>query len=112
MPTIQAFHGLRYDLGHVGSLSEVIAPPYDVIDEAMQKELYEKHPANAVRLILNRQEPGDTGDEKYGRAAQFLKNWRREGVLQSENQAAIYCCLLYTSPSPRDASLSRMPSSA
>ena len=26
--------------------------------------------------------------------------------------AAIVCCLLYTSPSPRDATLSRMPSSA
>ena len=26
--------------------------------------------------------------------------------------AAIYCCLLYTSPSPRDGLLSRMPSSA
>ena len=25
---------------------------------------------------------------------------------------AIYCCLLYTSPSPRDGLLSRMPSSA
>ena len=25
---------------------------------------------------------------------------------------AVYCCLLYTSPSPRDATLSRMPSSA
>ena len=24
----------------------------------------------------------------------------------------LYCCLLYTSPSPRDATLSRMPSSA
>ena len=91
MPSIQAFHGIRYDLGHVGALSDVIAPPYDVIDEAMQTELYEKHPANAVRLILNRQEPGDSGDEKYQRAASFLKNWRREGVLQGEAQAAIYC---------------------
>ena len=27
-------------------------------------------------------------------------------------QAEIYVCLLYTSPSPRDATLSRMPSSA
>ena len=26
--------------------------------------------------------------------------------------AAVYACLLYTSPSPRDATLSRMPSSA
>ena len=29
-----------------------------------------------------------------------------------ENQKIVYACLLYTSPSPRDATLSRMPSSA
>ena len=28
------------------------------------------------------------------------------------NGAKVYICLLYTSPSPRDATLSRMPSSA
>ena len=32
MVQIEAFQGLRYDLAHVGSLSDVIAPPYDVID--------------------------------------------------------------------------------
>ena len=53
MPSIQAFHGIRYDLGHVGALSDVIAPPYDVIDEAMQTELYEKHPANACLLYTS-----------------------------------------------------------
>jgi uncharacterized protein (DUF1015 family) len=77
MPEIQAFRGLRYDLGHVGSLSDVIAPPYDVINPALQDELYKKHPANVVRLILNRDEPGDgEGNNRYSRAAQFLKNWR------------------------------------
>ena len=34
------------------------------------------------------------------------------GVTQSFANAAIITCLLYTSPSPRDATLSRMPSSA
>ena len=29
-----------------------------------------------------------------------------------ESEALVYDCLLYTSPSPRDATLSRMPSSA
>lgn len=92
MPTVQAFHGIRYDLGHVGALSDVIAPPYDVIDSQLQKELYEKHPANSVRLILNREEPGDaSGDERYDRAAGFLRDWQRQGVLQAENQAALYC---------------------
>ena len=30
----------------------------------------------------------------------------------TENSDALYTCLLYTSPSPRDSSPSRMPSSA
>ncbi len=91
MPSIQAFHGLRYDLGQVGSLTDVVAPPYDVIDSEMQTQLYERHPANVVRLILNREEPGDDNpDNRYKRAARFLKVWRQEGVLQREPQAAIY----------------------
>ena len=32
MADIRAFRGFRYDLGRVGSLSDVVAPPYDVID--------------------------------------------------------------------------------
>lgn len=91
MPEIQAFRGLRYDLGHVGSLADVVAPPYDVIGPQLQDQLYKQHPANVIRLILNRDEPGD--DEKnnrYTRAAQFLRNWRNEGVLFSESQPAIY----------------------
>ena len=131
MPEIQPFRGLRYDLGHVGSLADVVAPPYDVIDSVQQNELYKKHSANVVRLILNREEPGDQGaDARYQRAAQFLRNWTREGVLVSEPEPSLYVyhqqfdhdgiqvtrrgfmcgvklqrfgdCLLYTSPSPRD----------
>ncbi len=91
MPSIQAFRGLRYDLGHVGSLSDVVAPPYDVIGPEFRDALYERHPANAIRLILNREEPGDDDhNNKYQRAARFLKNWRGEGVLTEEPSPAIY----------------------
>ncbi|MDA7951850.1 MAG: DUF1015 domain-containing protein [Pirellulaceae bacterium] len=91
MPDISAFRGLRYDLGHIGSLENVVAPPYDVIDTEMQTALYDKHPANVIRLILNRQEPGDeTGKERYQRAVRFLKNWQKDGVLQSDPLPAIY----------------------
>ena len=66
MPEIQPFRGVRYDLGHVGSLSDVIAPPYDVINDELREELYKKHPCNVIRLILNREEPGDNeADNKY-----------------------------------------------
>ena len=78
-------------MGHVGSLSDVVAPPYDVIGPDLQDELYKKHPANVIRLILNRDEPGDDeANNRYSRAAKFLKNWRSEGVLFTESQAAIY----------------------
>ena len=91
MAEIHAFRGLRYDLGHVGSLSDVLAPPYDVISPQLQDQLYKKHPANVIRLILNRDEPGDDErNNRYSRAAQFLKNWRSEGLLFSESQPAIY----------------------
>lgn len=91
MPEIQAFRGLRYDLGHVGSLSDVIAPPYDVIGPQLQDQLYKKHPANVIRLILNREEPGDdASNNRYARAAKFLKNWRSEGVLATDPDPALY----------------------
>jgi uncharacterized protein (DUF1015 family) len=91
MPQIEAFRALRYDLGHVGSLSDVVAPPYDVIGPELQEQLYKRHPANCIRLILNREEPGDDGqNNRYSRAARFLKNWRGEGVLFTEPDPAIY----------------------
>jgi uncharacterized protein (DUF1015 family) len=91
MPDIQAFRGIRYDLGHVGSLSNVIAPPYDVIDVELQTALYEKHPANVVRLILNRDQSGDDErSNRYTRAARLLRSWQREGILFAEAQPAIY----------------------
>ncbi len=91
MAEVHAFRGLRYDMGHVGSLSDVVAPPYDVIDRELQDELYQKHPANVIRLILNRIEPGDNDQtNRYTRAANFLKNWRREGVLRLEPDPALY----------------------
>ena len=91
MPEIQAFRALRYDLGHVGDLSDVVAPPYDVIGASLQDSLYKRHPANVIRLILNREEPGDTADnDRYSRAARFLKNWQQEGVLAADPDPAIY----------------------
>ncbi len=91
MPQIEAFRALRYDLGHVGSLSDVVAPPYDVIGPEFQDELYKRHPSNCIRLILNREEPGDDAENnRYSRAARFLKNWRDEGVLFTELDPAVY----------------------
>ncbi len=91
MPDISAFRAVRYDLGRVGSLTDVVAPPYDVIDADLQRELYDRHPANVVRLILARDESGDDEhDNRYTRAARQLRAWLRDGVLFTEGDPAIY----------------------
>ena len=46
------------------------------------------------------------GLEKSGEACDHWNRWEEDFEMLSE------LCLLYTSPSPRDATLSRMPSSA
>ncbi|GAA4452650.1 DUF1015 domain-containing protein [Novipirellula rosea] len=90
MPQIAPFAALRYNLDHVGSLSDVIAPPYDVIDPQLQDQLYKKHAANVIRIILNRTEPGDSEDEKYQRAAKFVAQWKSEGVLKQDESPCYY----------------------
>ena len=91
MPNIQPIYGIRYNLAKVGELSDVIAPPYDVISPQFQDELYAKHPNNAVRLILNKMLPtDDEQNNRYIRAKKTLDRWLEEGVLFTESDPAIY----------------------
>ena len=90
MADIQAFNALRYDLAKIGMLSDVVAPPYDVIDEAMQSQLYDRHDNNITRVILNRSQADEAPEMIYERAAKFLKDWRKEEIIQQDNKAAVY----------------------
>lgn len=91
MPKISAFRGLRYNLAQVGSLSDVIAPPYDVVDGALQQQLYDNSPYNFIRLELTRKEAGESDPQAvYERAATLFRQWVREGVFQREPDPAIY----------------------
>src|SRR3954470_3998385 len=91
MPEIRPFRGVRYDIARVGAMSDVVAPPYDVIDPALQDRLYQASPYNIIRLELNRAEPGDGAtSNRYTRAARFLKDWLRDGVLREDAAPALY----------------------
>jgi len=91
MPEIQACRGLRYNLAQVGSLSNCIAPPYDVVDSDLQNHLYGLSPFNFLRLELNRAEDLDQDENAiYQRAARIYRSWRSEGILQTEPDPAIY----------------------
>ncbi len=93
MPDIRPFRAWRYDLGRVGALSDVIAPPYDVIDPPLQDALYARSRYNAVRADFGKEEPGDNEHtNRYTRAARLLKDWQRDGVLRQESDPALYVC--------------------
>jgi uncharacterized protein (DUF1015 family) len=89
MADIAPLTPLRYDLSLLsasGGLASVVAPPYDVIDEAQRAELAARSPYNVVKLIL----PEGEGDTKYANAAELFSAWRKEGVLVRDDQPAFY----------------------
>src|SRR5829696_6916603 len=91
MADIRAFRAFRYDLGRVGALGDVVAPPYDVIDPTLQQTLYDRSPYNVIRLILNKDEPGDNDTRnKYTRAANFLRDWLANDVLVQDSARSLY----------------------
>ncbi len=93
MPDVRPFRGIRYDMTQVGAMSDVVAPPYDVIDPALQDSLYQASPYNIIRLELNKPELADDAEtNRYTRAARYLRDWRREGVLREDDRAALYVC--------------------
>jgi len=91
MAEIQAFRAYRYDLGRVDALSDVLAPPYDVIDPELQQQLYDQSPYNAVRLILNKEEANDSpANNRYTRAAACLRDWQSDGILLQDSARSLY----------------------
>src|SRR5438876_3302066 len=91
MADVRAFRAFRYDLGRVGNLSDVVAPPYDVIDSALQQALYDRSPYNVVRVELNKQEATDTeNNNRYTRAAALLRDWLRDDILLQDSARSLY----------------------
>jgi uncharacterized protein (DUF1015 family) len=82
MAEFTPFHGLRYDCSKV-NLSDVLAPPYDVIKGTMRDELLARSPYNIVEVEL----PLGEDDSKYDEAARVLNAWRGAGVLVADDAA-------------------------
>jgi uncharacterized protein (DUF1015 family) len=93
MADLRAFRGFRYDLGRAGALSELVAPPYDVVDARLQQALYDRSPFNAIRLELTKDQPGDTDAEnRYIRAGRDLKEWIAQDILRQDSLRHLYIC--------------------
>ncbi len=91
MATVLPFRAVRYNTRDPLSLALVTAPPYDCITPAERDELMRTHPHNIVRLILGKDEVGDTAEHnKYTRAADLLNRWLGAGILARDAEPALY----------------------
>lgn len=57
MVEIAPFRGLRYNPEKVGSLADVVIPPYDVISPTEQELFHQISPYNMVHLELGKTTP-------------------------------------------------------
>ena len=91
MVALAPFCGWRYNPLKISKLDEVVSPPYDVIDNELQKELHRRHPWNVIRLELGEDCPWDNEEEnRYTRARRYLDDWRIQGVLVRDEKPALY----------------------
>jgi uncharacterized protein (DUF1015 family) len=99
MADVQPLRALRYDLGVVGSLQSVIAPPYDVIDPEQRAALAARSSHNVVNIDLP--EP-PLGGDAYEEAARLLDLWRRQGAVVRDATPALWALQQdYTGPDGR-----------
>ena len=100
MSQIFPFQGMLYDQTLVGSIKDVVAPPYDIIDAEGQKRLHDRHPHNIIRMELGLDQTGDSSaHNRYTRASATLHTWLNEGILKRDAQPAVYFHTIeYTPP--------------
>ena len=103
MADVRPIYATHYDLGRVGTLQDVAAPPYDVIDAAMREELLARSRYNAVAIDLPKpygeSGPQQTEDDPYERAAGLMEEWRQAGALVADSEPAIWAMTQdYTGP--------------
>ena len=90
MAQIRPFAGIRYSKKHP-DISAMIAPPYDVLDEAGKAKLQAKHPNNIVNIDLPFMPPKSVGpDEVYEKANATMEGWLASRVLVRDTRPALY----------------------
>jgi uncharacterized protein (DUF1015 family) len=87
MAQIEPLTALHYDLAKTGGLQPVVAPPYDVIDAEQRAELEHRSPYNVVRIDLPQ---AQDGGDPYAHAAAVVDDWKRDGVLTTDEAPALW----------------------
>jgi uncharacterized protein (DUF1015 family) len=78
---VKPIRAVRYDESVAGPLEQLVAPPYDVIDEAEREELLARSPFNVVHLTL----PEDEAD-----AGRLWREWLSDGALVRDQRPSFW----------------------
>ncbi|MGD1056205.1 MAG: DUF1015 domain-containing protein [Solirubrobacteraceae bacterium] len=85
MADVQPLRALHYNPDVVGPLSQVVAPPYDVIDATQREELITHSPFNVVAVDLPKGDP-----DPYTAASALFEQWQLQSALVRDEQPAIW----------------------
>jgi uncharacterized protein (DUF1015 family) len=97
MADVQPLRALHYDPSVVGALADVVAPPYDVIDDEQRAALIARSPFNVVAVDLPRGEP-----DPYAAAGELFDSWQLQGALTRDREPAVWAHTQdYTGPDGR-----------
>ncbi len=85
MADVQPLRALHYDPSVVGPLADVLAPPYDVIDDDQRAALIARSPFNVVAIDLPRGDP-----DPYAGARELFESWQLQGALVRDREPAVW----------------------
>ncbi|HEY1456986.1 MAG TPA: DUF1015 domain-containing protein [Solirubrobacteraceae bacterium] len=85
MADVQPMCALHYEPAVAGPLSNVVAPPYDVIDAAQRQALLARSPVNVVAVDLPEGEP-----DPYATARELFDAWQMQGILVRDTKPALW----------------------
>jgi uncharacterized protein (DUF1015 family) len=88
MADVQPLRALHYEPTVVGPVSDVVAPPYDVIDAGQRAALIARSPFNVVAVDLP--QDGPDGRDRYEQARELFEGWQRQGALARDEAPALW----------------------
>ncbi|KJR41037.1 Uncharacterized conserved protein UCP033563 [Candidatus Magnetoovum chiemensis] len=87
---VSPFKCLLYNPNKV-PIKDVTAPPYDIIDQTLQDDLYKRNEYNIVRVDFGKEYPDDNEqNNKYTRSAMYMSQWIETGILEFTDKKSYF----------------------
>ena len=80
MAEVTPFRAVRYT-GAAGDLADLVAPPYDAVDDEERARLYTRSPYNVVHVTL---------PESAAAAGRLYRDWLASGILARDDDEAMW----------------------